>query len=143
MLFRSYLVNLAKTFLIRQGVVCEKCKARREEDKIGAEWIQNLSSIPEKKPKPVIATFVGKGLPSGTLEVNSNTWNFILKWATERLLQLRIENDKPTSHDETSVTRGHIRGIKEVIALPQLNEPAKEYRMRPENWQDDSSYAGY
>jgi len=55
----------------------------------------------------------------GVLDPRSQAWMFVEAWATERLQRAREKNDN-TNRDlnQTSVLRGEIKILKELINLP-------------------------
>ena len=55
----------------------------------------------------------------GSLDPRSPTWLFIHSWAQERLDKARLRNDSANADIiQTSVMRGEIKVLKELISLP-------------------------
>lgn len=61
-------------------------------------------------------------------ELQSQAWVNLLTHLNERLERLRIQNDNPTTPDETAHTRGQIAEVKRLIALA---EPMPDIRIEP------------
>jgi len=56
---------------------------------------------------------------TGILDPRSSTWLFIHSWAQERLDKARLRNDSANADIiQTSVMRGEIKVLKELISLP-------------------------
>ena len=56
---------------------------------------------------------------TGILDPRSSTWLFIHSWAQQRLEKTRARNDSANADIiQTSVMRGEIKVLKELIGLP-------------------------
>lgn len=60
----------------------------------------------------------------GRIDIYSDTWIFIERWAQEELSKAREANDSYKKNEtETAVLRGRIKALKELLIL---HEPPKE-----------------
>jgi len=96
-----------------------------------------------KKPKVVTAGFDGESA-GGTLNPQSQTWAFIVKWANNELNAAREKNDS-LSHGviETTVIRSRIALLKEILALPEGKPTATLKGLLATDFEDSDTYAGY
>ena len=61
-----------------------------------------------------------------SVQFNDSTWNYIAKWATEKLRVERDRNDDQKQDAvQTAFLRGRISAYKELLALP-VTRPAQE-----------------
>ena len=91
----------------------------------------NETVVPEKEaPQPIPVdrdTFEESSFYRGigSLDPRSSTWLFIHSWAQERLDKARLRNDSANADIiQTSVMRGEIKVLKELISLP-VPKPGK------------------
>lgn len=85
----------------------------------------NEAVVPEPAPfkelvKEIEAQIqVQPAFATGVLDPRSQTWLFIHSWAQERLDKTRARNDSANADIiQTSVMRGEIKVLKELISLP-------------------------
>ena len=75
-----------------------------------------VEKAPEKVLEEIPITFAKQ---TGILDPRSSTWLFIHSWAQERLEKTRARNDSANADIiQTSVMRGEIKVLKELISLP-------------------------
>lgn len=60
-----------------------------------------------------------------SLDPRSEAWRFVQEHAEKRLDDLRVQNDRMTTPEDTANTRGQIRAWKELLALPERANPAQ------------------
>ncbi len=104
-----------------------------------ADWIDRLSWIINKEsPKDEIQeeeprkeeplnAWIQPTARTGFLDPGSQTWAFVSSWAHEHLQKARVKNDN-INRDiiQTSVLRGEIKVLKELINLPNPKEDLSE-----------------
>jgi len=91
-------------------------------------WWQPTEPVPEKEeeapPAILAAVLPTSGGSEGKIDLGSETWIFVNRWATDELRKLRESNDnEKLDASKTAAIRGKIAQVKKIIALP---EPAKE-----------------
>lgn len=61
------------------------------------------------------------------LDIYSDTWAFVSKWAADELARVREMNDSTTrSIEDTSVLRGRIKQLKELLSLGNQQKNKKK-----------------
>jgi len=75
------------------------------------------AKLPEPRSDPYELLTYPTGV--GVLDPHSSTWLFVRSWAQERLDKTRVKNDSANADIiQTSVMRGEIKVLKELINLP-------------------------
>ena len=55
----------------------------------------------------------------GTLDINSGTWKYIVRWAEKELNAARAKNDYlKVTWEQTNALRGRIKALKDLLGLP-------------------------
>lgn len=92
-------------------------------------WQTRQRTDPFRAELPEVPTAQGR------LDPYSETWAFIRTYCLQRMTEMRVANDNPNLDEKrTSVIRGEIKALKEIMDLPK---PKPEFRPYEEGHQDD------
>jgi len=62
---------------------------------------------------------IGDGSTNAKPDFNSSTWHFVENWATDKLKSARIDNDSNLDMNRTSILRGRIENLIDLINLKE------------------------
>ena len=62
---------------------------------------------------------IGDGSTNAKPDFNSSTWHFVENWASKKLKEARKDNDERLDIEVTSILRGRIQNLKDLINLKE------------------------